>query len=465
MQIVTLQTKDFKGLPNGIYNFTDNNIITGRNGSGKSSIGEAIIFALYGRTRTGNASTGDLIHESAESTMVAVEFDTGTTLLREDSRFYGTKIQLNGEVTDQRTLDSSIPEYKTFISVFMPGYFMAQDESDQRNLLLQYGESIDMAKLFGEYTRKPELLSKYLIDFNNLDKEYKNYRKMDADLKSSVLSNEQRSQYAAEQIASLKKPKAKIDVEKTQAQIDLIEANQAYDYAIATNSELAKRSAAALKGNCPECNQPLSKEAITAKVKQIESGKIEVPPKPGKLPKASLSELREKLSEAKAVNALYDNYEEQVLDLEAQKVEAADKAAKGKEQMADLSMVVEALSPKGIRAQAARRQIKPIIDAINEFTGDSLPIKIETLEQLKTRGDMKEVFKVYANEIPYKFLSSGEKKRVDIAISQTINKLSGAEIDMYFVDDAELISEEFILTGQTYKAYVVPSEPITIKEG
>lgn len=464
MRIVTLQTKDFKGLANGVHNFEMDNIISGRNGSGKSSIAEAIIFCLYGRTRTGNASTSDLIHENAESTRVALQFDTGTTVLREESRFYGTRIELNGEQTDQLSLDGALPEYKTFLSVFLIGYFSDLDEADQRSLLLSYAEDLDLAKMFEEYTRKPELLKKYNINFKDLDKEYKNYRKIASNLQDSITSNESRSKYAEEQIATLKKPKARIDVEKTRSQLECIEAHQAYNEALEHNSEVAKRSAAALKGSCDSCGQKLSKDAIADRVKQIESTKVTVPPKPtSKLPKATASELRDKLSEANTINALYDNYEEQVLDLEKQKVDAQDAAAKAKEELALVSSIVEALSPKGIRATAARRQISPILDAINKYTGDQLPVKIDTLQQLKN-GNMKEVFKLSANEVPYKYLSTGEKKRVDIAVSQAINDLSDADINMFFLDDAELISEEYTLSGQVFKAYVASTD-LTIKEG
>lgn len=464
MQIVTLQAKDFKGLSNDVFDFTDNNHISGRNGAGKSSIAEAVIFALYGRTRTGNLSTSTLIHEAAESTKVAVQFDTGTTIVREESRFYGSRLELNGQVTDQKTLDANLPEYKTFLSIFLTGFFGQMDEADQRSLLLSFSPAEDLAALFNEYTRKPELLKKYLIDFSNLDKEYKQYRKTLSDVETSITSNQSRGQYAQEQIKSLKKPKARIDTEKAQKALDLIQAHQAYNEAIETNSDLAKQSAAALKGICGDCGQSLPKSAISDRVKAIEARKVPVPPKPtGKLPKATASELRQQLSDAAVVNALFENYEEQVLQLEADKVEANDAVDKAKIQQANLSSIVEALSPKGIRAQAARQQIKPIIETIDKYIGEDLPIKIETLEQLKN-GNMKEVFKIYANEVPYKSLSTGERKRVDIAIAQAINEFEGSGIDVYFIDDAELISESFTIVGQVFKAYV-SHDDLTITEG
>ena len=464
MRIVTLQTKDFKGLPNGTYEFEDSNIISGRNGAGKSSIAEAIIFALYGRTRTGNLSTDDLIHEGAESTMVAVEFDTGTTVLREQSRFYGSGLKVNGEKTDQSSLQASLPEHATFLNIFMPGYFMNQSESDQRSQLLSYSTDVDLSGLFEEYTQRDDLADKYNIDFSSVDKEAKKFKKREKDLKDEIQRAEYRRTYAEDQIKSLKKPKARIDVEKTQSQIELHEAWDDYESALETNQRLGEQILAATKGRCGECNQELPEDQRADKLKSLNARRVEATKPSSKRPKPPIRELREKLSDAKATNALYDNYEEQVLDFQKQRVDSTNQIEKAQTEIADVSAIAEALSPKGIRAQAARKQIQPIVDTINAFTGDDLPVKIETLKPLKTKGDLKEVFILSANEVPYKFLSTGEKKRIDIALSQTINQMSEAEIDMYFVDDAELISEAYTLSGQVFKAYVA-NEELTIKEG
>lgn len=464
MRIVTLQTKDFKGLPNGIYDFEMVNSISGRNGAGKSSLAEAIVFALYGRTRTGNASTDDLIHESAESTMVALEFDTGTTVLREQSRFYGAGIKLNGEKTDQGTLQAALPDHTTFLNIFLTGYFMNQSESDQRSQLLSYSTDVDLSGLFADYTKRDDLADKYNIDFSSVDKEAKKFKKREKDLKDEIQRAQYKKSYAEDQIKSLKKPKARIDVEKTQSQIELHEAWDNYDSALETNQRIGEQILAATKGRCGDCGQELPEDQRAAKLKELNARKVEAVKPSSKRPKTPIRELREKLSDAKATNALYDNYEEQILDLEKQKVDGNDAIEKCQHELADVSAIAEALSPKGIRAQAARKQIQPIVDTINAFTGDDLPVKIETLKPLKTKGDLKEVFILSANEVPYKFLSTGEKKRIDIAISQTINKMSEADVDMYFVDDAELISEKYNLSGQVFKAYVANDE-LTIKEG
>lgn len=465
MRIVTLQTKDFRGLENGLHSFEMDNLISGRNGTGKSSIADAIIFALYGRTRTGNLAVDVLINESSESTTVAVEFDTGTTVVREESRFYGTRIQLSGETIDQKSLEANLPDYKTFLSIFLPGYFTEQSEAEQRSGLLNYSAEVNLKELFSDYTHKPELLDRYMIDFTNLDKESKKYRADEKSLKDMVSTNEQRRTFAEEQIKSIKKPKARIDVDKVTAELEAHEAWEAHEHATEVNDRVGKQILAATKGTCETCHQELPEDQKKKILTDLGKQRLETTEPKAKKPKATVWELREKLSDAKAVNALYDNYEEQVLDLEATKVESTGKIDKAKAQLIEISIIVDALSAGGIRAQAARKQIIPITDAINEFLDDKMKISIETLKQLKTKSDMKEVFIISMDNVPFTRLSTGERKRIEIAISQAINKLSEADVNMYFVDDAELISEPYSLTGQVFKAYVTDDEALTITEG
>lgn len=451
MRITTLQVKNFKNLPDDVYTFGDTNIIRGQNGSGKSSIAEAVVFALYGRTKTGSSSSSDLINNDQETCVVAIEFDTGTTLVREESRFYGSKVQLNGTVIDQKDLDEHIPNHKIFMSTFLIGYFFSIDESDQRELILSLTEEIDLKELFLEVTRKPELLENHLINFKQIDKELKLFKTKLKDLQNLKNNGQVEIDVLTQQMKNTKRPAKKFDIEELEKELEANSLFDQYDKAIAHNEAIEERINHINAGKCDTCHQEVSKEKRAEIQKELEAQMVKVPPKP-KGKKKDQYELQEKLSQAKSNNLLFDEFEEQILDMQKQVTDKEDQLRKADEVIPELEEIVNALSPKGIKAMEMRKKLDPIIKVLN--TDDAYKIKIETLEKLKTKDSYREVFTVSLNEVPYKFLSTGERKLVDIKFSQLINSFQDDPIDMFYLDDAELLSHPDNLSGQVFKAYV-----------
>lgn len=454
MKITTLQTKSFKNLADGVLEFGDDNKISGRNGSGKSSIAEAVIFALYGRTRTGSNSSNDLIKNSEETSVVAIQFDTGTTLVREESRFYGSKIQLNGTVIDQKDLDENIPNHKEFMSTFLIGYFFSMDEADQRELILNLTDEIDLKELFIEVTRKPELLEKHLINFSQIDKELKLFKTKLKDLKTLVDHGQVQTNMLDSAMKDIKQPKKKIDTEKIEADIKQHKEMAEYLRIVAINEALDSRIKSLQAGKCDTCDQSIDDKKIEELCESLAAQKQEEPKKPSPKSLPSLDELQSKLAEALANNQLYDGFEEQILELQKQKSDKEDQIRSAKELIPELEEIVNALSPKGIKAMEMRKKLDPIVKMLN--TDKESAIKIETLDKLKTKDSYREVFNVFLNDVPYKYLSTGERKLMDIKFSQLIN--SYKDIDVFFLDDAELLSHNDNLTGQVFKAYVTSED-------
>ena len=82
-----LDVKDFRGI-NGshAYNFEKLSVITGPNGTGKSSMIDALKYAL-----TGQEPCGDMINSAAESCAVRITFPSGANYCRMKSRVRPTK--------------------------------------------------------------------------------------------------------------------------------------------------------------------------------------------------------------------------------------------------------------------------------------------------------------------------------------------------------------------------------------
>lgn len=446
MRVTQLQTKSFKGLEDNIYEFGEKNTISGRNGSGKSSISEAILFALYGRTRTGSKETDKLIANEAEESKVGVVFDTGTTVVREQSRFYGTTILLNGEKVDQQTLEANLPEFRIFASVFLIGNFFNYSEDEQRQLLLGLSPDVDMKQLFVAYVRDEELLKKWPIDFSNLEAENKNFKKRLKDLKALQEKNLHMIEFTENEIKNMKKPKevdpSKAEKKKAKAEKSE-EAWREYDRLEQEYQVAVVRSKKKKPTHCPTCNQPLAADV-----------EIPLPPKPvePKIERLSLSDAIYELSVIKNNNDLVQNYEEEVMAKRKSISDTESQLEYTAEQIADLELITGALGPKGIRASEMRSKTESLLKPLKQLIPN---IDIQTLQPLKTKEDFKEVFKLTVKGVEYKFLSTGEKKRVDIAIATLINDLTESQVNMFFLDDAELLDiEDPLSEGQVFYAFV-----------
>jgi hypothetical protein len=59
-------------------------------------------------------------------------------------------------------------------------------------------------------------------------------------------------------------------------------------------------------------------------------------------------------------------------------------------------------------------------------------------------------------------MSTGEKKKVDIAISKIINKLSGSKLNIFFIDNAEAIDKIPNLVTQSFLARVTQDKELKL---
>lgn len=214
-----------------------------------------------------------------------------------------------------------------------------------------------------------------------------------------------------------------------------------------------------------------------AKFKKNEENKIDVrvlkarlqeikePKKPETQPVdiLKLQQDREKIKEAQGK---YIAEKTEILSLKKRKdaelQKKADLLAKKKtleDELAEIKYLCNVFSPKGLPSEEIRMKLEPIMEIMNEFLPKS---KIELLELLKSGMEYREVFHVFVRGKEYARMSTGEKKKVDIAISKAINKLSGSKLNMFFIDNAESIDKIPDLVAQTFLASVTQDEELKL---
>ena len=144
MKILRIKWQNFKGLQDGEINANGNDVfITGRNGSGKTSIAEVLPFVLFGKItgsvktyENGIAPTDDGLIHAAE-----IIFDTGDTLRREvfwKGNCNSATLYINGNKVSLAEFNSRVRALTNDggFPLFNPFAFCELPPKEQRNFLL-----------------------------------------------------------------------------------------------------------------------------------------------------------------------------------------------------------------------------------------------------------------------------------------------------------------------------------------
>lgn len=103
MNITSLQIENFRGIKNKVIDVTQLMVLLGKNGAGKSSVLDALKYAL-----TGDCDTDD-IHKDAGRTSVTITFADGTTITRiRDAK--GNTCKANGKTCTGKALDEYLTD-------------------------------------------------------------------------------------------------------------------------------------------------------------------------------------------------------------------------------------------------------------------------------------------------------------------------------------------------------------------
>ena len=141
------------------FRFGNMNVISGHMGVGKSSIADAIAFAITGVSFYAGAKIDYLYHQNTRDLLVELEFETEdgkTRTLSRRRKNDNMDITLDGIHVTQRDLTVMFGERDLFLSMFNPQYFINVLGAKGRDLLERYLPEIpkeEVLSQLGEDTR------------------------------------------------------------------------------------------------------------------------------------------------------------------------------------------------------------------------------------------------------------------------------------------------------------------------
>lgn len=490
MQIAfkTLALKNFKNHQSLAVNFGEVTNIKGRNGAGKSSIGDAITWVLFGTDSSGGKLDPRPIEseEGKESTVELLLSMAGKDVMFGRVQKKTAKYFINGIPKKATKFNEFIEnqfDKNLFLSLFSPSHFFRQHWQDQRGQLLQY---------VSEPLNKEILAEMSQVDRERLEVPLKKHCLDDLDKlhREKVRTNDKAYERAAERVQALEEQASKndgstFDLEAAQKEIESLHKQKTAMQEESYIRQRAKTARSRMEGQidnltdqitqqtqvvqsikdekvqeiCSTCHQPLTEEAIL-KVKENRQARFNKEVATGKALVQKVNELKKSLSDMPVAEAA-DHDELNLIEVKLMELQVKVKQA---EQASSLAEDIEAAKEK---KEAIRKELvtsKGIVDAIKEFKTkrselmvckvDDLftSISVKLYETLKN-GEERATFEIEMDGKPYSKLSTAEKIKAGLELIEVLSKQSEV-VAPTFVDNAESILNFSAPAGQLIVARV-----------
>ena len=499
MKITQLSIQHFRTHDAYQVNPTDQTVIRGRNGAGKSSLAEAVVWCLYGTDITGVTKQDERLKQRNAKDMavtVTCVSDSGAAynIARLKKPQGGTVVLVNGQKESATQIESLFGSVDEFLSMFFPGHFSALEPKKAREVIGKclpalsketvmekltpeeqeaLNESpmlggLDSAELLIEQTRR------HIRD--NQDEQ----RRLEGELRhiTETLAKDQPVKEAPRitperrvQVESDKALVTKIEQETAQKQNQIAQLN-AQKKSLRLSYDALQASIQTVDTTCHTCGQPLPAEkanAIRAKV-DAHNAQIKVRMQAlideGKLVKAQLDKWLAVPDVAAVDPVIKARIGQFDLDEEADRLAQASDLAERQMQkraqtnldrvQADIGKVstdMERLEQRVKALQAYKFEYVRLQHA--QLNSHFKHVKIQLADANKETGEIRSVFHVEWKGAPYRTLSNSERVRCDAEIGRVLAKARGETMPV-FVDNAESVQHLFdeVFDGQVLAAYV-----------
>ncbi len=502
MEIIfkSIKMENFKNHEGLSTDFGDITNIFGRNGAGKSTIADAIIWTLFGLDQLGTKLDPNPIDNKSLESKVSLNLliDEQETILaraqKRTAKYYIDEVPK--KATEFNEFVKDMFDKDLFLSMFNPIYFFSQNWKDQRAQVLQYVDEPLNSEVFAELPKnQSDLLENHLKkhsleELEAIHKERFKQRDTDYTRASERLLTLQEQLEKSEgsesidldsinkQIENLACERDGLD-EKRHLAFKSMQKRSALQSEIEhLNDRILKQKEKAisireekLQGNCQTCGQSLNEESLQ-KVKESHMNRFKEAIEEGKKMTVELQELKEKLSalpevEMPDTQQLSKELDEQIYPLIAKR-DAVDR-------LTALKTDIEIAKERKEMLHTERNESQSIRDAIKEFEAKRAlvqvkkvndlfkTISVQLFEELKN-GNRRDTFEIEMDGKPYRKLSTAEKIKCGLEMVEVLSKQSGVIVPT-FVDNAESILKYTAPTGQLISAKVKAGDlKIEIKE-
>lgn len=483
------------------FDFGETTFITGRNGSGKSSIADAIAFLITGQPFFGDQSSDRLRNPDFDSVDVSMEFtdDEGAShTLYRSRKNSKMSVSLDGYPVKQADLNEIFGERDVFLSIFNPLYFIEELADNGKALLEKLLPPVPHEQVLAVLSNQMRVLLEnerlsspqtYLQNRRSEIRELEDalvYQQGQDDLlarqireKELILAEymqqaDERSLTAdgslAGQIKELERQLDARKAEQYQSQYDqtIAEMTAELNTLYAGHARFAKLKQ---EGKCPTCQQSTDdSEPIRVTLSEIvEKGRT----------------LKAQLTEAEALNAQTKAVFEQFKADDVARMEDELTALRERyDNTQRLLDVIEELqvwmaensTPSTEKTDAINEKInekKALVDAViayitkrAELTFSGLKmnrVSISLYDVIKKTGEVKDTFKFTYEGRSYRWLSLSEKIRAGLEVSELIKTLTGRCYPT-FIDNGESVTviDNVRPSGQVLYVKVIHGAPLTV---
>ncbi|MFC5528435.1 AAA family ATPase [Cohnella yongneupensis] len=492
--------------------------ITGQNGEGKSTIGEAITWALYGTDPLGNMLNKDLSPEPRNYEYDRVEVSLllsvdGQQILftrwieNGDTKYYINDVPV--KATAYKDFVDSLIDKNLFLSLFSPGYFFSQKWEEQRALLLKNVQNPTAKEVLGHLPKPQadklgELLKKSLLedlDAKHRDNKTRKDRELIAARASAKTLQEQldlAKPLTESELIELNKQLVDIDA-KFKKQTDKREQdreNELLEQKLRSELERIKDRANAIASEhrllgeqirqiidnppndiCSVCQQPLIGEARELSILSATEKMADTTQQ-----RAALGDTHKQLT--KEYDAItiklaeiplpdHDPDEFRLLQETRQHIVDQIRSSESKERLAQS---VNEAKAKEKETEASFKESVFILDAIKAYLAKEAEIMAEKVQGLfqtltlqlfqenKGDGERKPYFEIHLNGKPYRKLSRGEQYTAGMELIEVLSKQYNV-VAPIFLDNAESYTGAIRVMGQAIICRAVSGELFKITEG